>query len=60
MRLPLLLPTDLTAEQRPLYVSFEKMVQAREYSGLRCVSGRCVHRPVGGVPAIPGAFEAAD
>ena len=33
MRLPLLLPTDLTAEQRPLYVSFEKMVQAREYSG---------------------------
>jgi hypothetical protein len=29
MRLPLLLPTDLTAEQRPLYVSFEKMVQAR-------------------------------
>ena len=23
----------LTAEQRPLYVSFEKMVQAREYSG---------------------------
>ena len=33
MRLPLLLPTDLTAEQRPMYDSFEKMVQAREYSG---------------------------
>ena len=33
MRLPLLLPTDLTAGQRPMYDSFEKMVQAREYSG---------------------------
>jgi hypothetical protein len=30
MRLPLLLPTDLTAEQRPTYDSFEKMVQAKE------------------------------
>ena len=33
MRLPLILPADLTAEQRPMYASFEKMVQAKEYSG---------------------------
>ena len=33
MRLPLILPAELTAEQRPMYGSFEKMVQAKEYSG---------------------------
>jgi len=34
MRLPLLLPADLTAEQRRMYDSFEKMVQAKEVLGL--------------------------
>jgi 4-carboxymuconolactone decarboxylase len=33
MRLPLLRPAELTAEQRPLYESFEQMTQAEEYQG---------------------------
>ena len=33
MRLALLRPTELTAEQRPLYESFEQMTQAEEYQG---------------------------
>jgi 4-carboxymuconolactone decarboxylase len=33
MRLPLLRPAELTAEQRPLYESFEQMTRAEEYQG---------------------------
>ncbi len=33
MRLPLVPPAELTADQRPLYDAFEKMTQAREYEG---------------------------
>jgi 4-carboxymuconolactone decarboxylase len=33
MRLPLLRPGELTAEQRPLYESFERMTQSEEYQG---------------------------
>lgn len=33
MRLPLIHPGELTAEQRPLYESFDKMTQAEEYRG---------------------------
>ncbi|KUN75198.1 hypothetical protein [Streptomyces griseoruber] len=33
MRLPLIPPAELTAEQLPLYEAFEKMIQAEEYQG---------------------------
>jgi 4-carboxymuconolactone decarboxylase len=33
MRLPLFRPADLTAEQRPLYRTFEAMVEGEEYAG---------------------------
>ncbi|GAA1709500.1 carboxymuconolactone decarboxylase family protein [Streptomyces yatensis] len=33
MRLPLVPPSELTAEQRPLYDAFEKMTQDEEYQG---------------------------
>ena len=33
MRLPLLRPAELTAEQRPLYDAFEKMTEDEEYQG---------------------------
>ncbi|MFM9441131.1 carboxymuconolactone decarboxylase family protein [Streptomyces acidiscabies] len=33
MRLPLIPPTELTAEQRPLHEAFENMIQAEEYQG---------------------------
>ena len=55
MRLPLLLPTDLTAEQRPLYVSFEKMVQAREYSGFEVRNPEGAYIGPWGVFRGPGA-----
>src|ERR1700722_17723164 len=60
MRLPLLLPTDLTAEQRPMYDSFEKMVQAREYSGfeVRNPEGAYIG-PWGVFLAIGGQFNVA-
>jgi len=33
MRLPLLRPADLSAEQQPLYSTFEAMVEGEEYAG---------------------------
>jgi hypothetical protein len=59
MRLPSILPADLTAERRPAYGSFEKTVHAKEHSGfeVRNPDGAYIG-PWGGIPAVPGAIQA--
>lgn len=39
MRLPLLRPADLSAEQRPLYRAFETMTEGEEYAGFEVRDG---------------------